>query len=352
MKIYSILVSIIIPVYNIEKYLAKCLDSVVNQTYKNIEIIVVNDGSTDSSCEICQEYLRKDPRIIILNKKNGGLSSARNYGLEQIKGKYVMFIDGDDWIDAHCIESCMNNVDESIDVILFPYIREYTNKSIKNDIFKENRIDFEENHIKDVLLKRIFGLSKENINKPDRLEDLSSAWGKLYRSDLVKNEKFVDTKIIRTEDIWFNINILYKCKKVIFIKSTYYHYNKENMLSLTKEYNPGIFERRYNLYKLMNKFILDNNLSEEFSEALNNRIVINLLGLNRSILNSNLKLSNKLKEVKLLLANKIYEEAFNNFRFNNLEFKWKLYYKACYKKNVYLVLLITKFAEILKKYVK
>lgn len=105
-----ILVSVIIPIYNVEKYLIRCIDSVVSQSYANLEIILVNDGSTDSSLEVCLQCAKKDSRIRILNKENGGLSSARNAGLDVCNGEYIMFVDSDDWIPNFAVESLLKDV--------------------------------------------------------------------------------------------------------------------------------------------------------------------------------------------------------------------------------------------------
>ena len=104
----SILVSVIIPVYNVEKYLKECLESVLAQTYRNLEIIVVNDGSTDNSSQICHEF--KDPRLILIDKKNGGLSDARNKGVEVSNGKYIIFVDSDDVIHPQLVEELLGNL--------------------------------------------------------------------------------------------------------------------------------------------------------------------------------------------------------------------------------------------------
>ncbi len=100
------LVSVIVPIYNVEAYLRQCLDSIVNQTYKQLEIILVNDGSTDSSGQICDEYASKDSRIKVITKPNGGLSSARNAGLKEAKGEFIYFVDSDDWIQSDTVETC------------------------------------------------------------------------------------------------------------------------------------------------------------------------------------------------------------------------------------------------------
>lgn len=113
-------ISVIIPVYNVEKYLKRCLDSVVNQTYKNLEIILIDDGSTDKSGNICDEYAAKDKRIIVIHKENGGLSDARNKGLDICTGDYISFIDSDDWIENGFYEYVVNNVKDN-DLLIFDY---------------------------------------------------------------------------------------------------------------------------------------------------------------------------------------------------------------------------------------
>ena len=116
------LVTIIIPVYNVEKYLPKCLDSIINQTYNHLEIIIVDDGSKDSSGLICDEYALKDQRIKVLHKKNGGLSSARNAGLDIAKGDYIMFVDSDDYVESHYCEVPLKHaLEKNVRIVSFGY---------------------------------------------------------------------------------------------------------------------------------------------------------------------------------------------------------------------------------------
>lgn len=117
------LISVIVPVYNVEKYLAECLDSVIGQTYRNLEIIAVNDGSTDDSLNILNGYAAKDGRIIVISKDNGGLSSARNAGLNKASGEYVAFVDSDDYIAEDCFERVIKAFDDDIDIVSFSYAR-------------------------------------------------------------------------------------------------------------------------------------------------------------------------------------------------------------------------------------
>ena len=128
-------ISIIIPIYNTALYLNKCLDSIINQTYKNIEIILINDGSKDNSLKICQEYTFRDNRIILINKQNAGVSQARNDGIKIASGDYIMFVDSDDWLELNTIEICVNEI-KNYDLLLFPYIREFKDRSIPRKLYK------------------------------------------------------------------------------------------------------------------------------------------------------------------------------------------------------------------------
>ena len=137
-------VSIIIPVYNVEQYLAQCLDSVINQTYKNIEIICVNDCSLDNSFKILDEYSKNDKRIKIINRENnGGLSAARNTGLDNASGKYIYFLDSDDWIDLDYIEKMLNAaIKNEVEVVLNTNIIEHKLNQIEQQFAEHNTQNF------------------------------------------------------------------------------------------------------------------------------------------------------------------------------------------------------------------
>ena len=126
------LLSVIVPIYNVEEYLEKCLDSIINQTYKNLEIILVDDGSPDKCPQICDEYAKKDDRIVVIHKENGGVSSARNLGLDIAKGEFITFVDSDDWIDETMYEKMMlKQAEENLDLVFTRY------KTIKNGSIKK-----------------------------------------------------------------------------------------------------------------------------------------------------------------------------------------------------------------------
>ena len=136
------LISVIVPVYNVEKYIKKCLDSIIYQTYKNIEIILVDDGSTDNSGIICDVYKERDKRIKVIHKKNNGVSAARNTGIENANGKWISFVDSDDWIDKNYFEILISKIyNNDIDCILCCY-----NRVVKNNVEKVKYVTEEKNY--------------------------------------------------------------------------------------------------------------------------------------------------------------------------------------------------------------
>ena len=211
-------ITVIVPVYNVENYLNKCLDSLINQTYKNLEIIVINDGSIDNSGIICQEYAQKDNRIVYIEKENGGQSEARNMGLDRMTGSYVTFVDSDDWIELDYVE------------ILYKKITEY-----QADIAVGNYYSF--NETEGMYYFHIFGDSYhekvydnvsifENLYESQEMKSfaLISVWGKLYKADLVKHLRFDIGKL--GEDGYLNQKIYLLAEKTIYLNKGLYAYRQ------------------------------------------------------------------------------------------------------------------------------
>ena len=204
------LISIIIPVYKVEKYLEKCIESVLKQTYTNLQVILVYDGSPDNCGKICDEYAKKDSRIEVIHKVNGGLSDARNVGIAKAKGKYIGFVDSDDYIKEDMYEILINLIKEyDADVSicnLYDVIegKEYI-RNKENGIKEYNRIDI----LKEVLLDK-------NIQ--------SYAWNKLYKKELFNEIKYPIGK--KYEDIGTTFYIFEKCNKVVVTSEPEYYYLK------------------------------------------------------------------------------------------------------------------------------
>lgn len=218
------LISVIIPVFNVEKYLSKCIDSVISQTYENIEIILVDDGSADSSGEICEFYKEKDKRIQVIHKINGGLSDARNSGLEIARGEYVVFIDSDDYVDANYLMKMYLAISRmQADLVICNYcLVDDKGKSInervspiKNEILTGRDIEYK--------------ICEKNGDY------FVVAWNKMYKSSLWKTLRFPVGKI--NEDEFVIYKILEMSHKVITIKDELYYYVRRGDSIMHQKYN-------------------------------------------------------------------------------------------------------------------
>lgn len=326
-------VTIIFPVYNVEKYIEKSLKSILGQTYNNLEVIIIDDGSCDKSVEIYKKYEKEDNRIKVIKQENKGLSEARNKGLEKTTGKYVMFVDSDDWLDNNCVEKCVEAmIENNAEIVMFSRINEYKLKQVKKYLFKNDMIFIGKS--KENLLRRLFGLYREELKEPLKLEELNTAWAKLYCYELISNKKFIDTKIIGSEDGIFNISNFFEAKKIVYINNIFYHYRKDNIFSLTKLYKSNLYDQFQEMYKIMENFIDEKKMDDKNKEALNNRKVINLITFFINIVTSNLSFFDKEKEIRSILEKEEYKKIFEKFNFKYLTLKWKSFFLLCkYKKS-------------------
>ena len=343
-------VSVIVAVYNIEKYLGRCLDSICQQTYDDIEIIVVNDGSTDGSKEIAREYAEKDSRIIVVDKKNGGLSDARNAGVDCATGDAILFVDGDDYLDLNCIEILVERMlSADAKIVLFPYIREFSDKSVKSKLFDEEKI-FSGAEVKEKILARLIGPDK-NLQgvSPVTMDRLNTAWGKLYKIDVIKNIRFVDTKIIGIEDGWFNINVFFGINgKAVYTEKTWYHYEKKNSSSLLHTYMSEYFNRRWNFYKMLKIFLLKNGL-EKYQVNYSNRLVCELFGVTSRITTSTLTQRRQIKEISKVISDQRYVESYARAQYSAMSPVWRVFYTACRRGRAWQVYLMLKIVGAAKK---
>lgn len=206
-------VSVLVPVYNVEKYLSRCLDSIINQTFQDIEIICINDGSTDDSAKILEAYQKLDSRIKVYHKENGGLSSVRNMGVELAQGEYTIFVDSDDYISSVLVEKVYNNaIANDSDIVIFDYIWGTHN-------FNDRRI----------LTISDFGKNFEN--NPFNIESIEPdmyklipvmTWCKMYKTSLIKDVLFWEDMVF--EDVPYWAAVYSKAKKVTYLNEPLYFY--------------------------------------------------------------------------------------------------------------------------------
>lgn len=203
-------VSIIVPIHNAEKYLEKCISSIVEQIYENIEIILIDDGSTDKSYEICCKFKTQDPRIICITQENMGVSLSRNKGINLSSGDYIMFVDADDWIESEYVNIMINNIGEN-DIIASSFTEETESqntivrsyKKIENNVI----IDSKSKLFSDCIDQQIYTYL---------------IWGKLYKKEIIGSTKFINQPY--SEDAIFIRDIFCKCSSVKTINYSGYHY--------------------------------------------------------------------------------------------------------------------------------
>lgn len=339
-------ISIIVPVYNAEEYLPRCLDSLINQTYENIEIICINDASTDNSLSVLQKYKRSDERIKIIDKENEDVSFARNAGLRASQGEYVMFVDSDDWIDVNTCELALQQiVENTADVVIWNYISEHNSSSVKKEIFINDKIVFENNDVQKKIHRRFIGIVGEELSCPEKADSLCTVWGKLYRKSVIdeNNIEFPDIRKIGTyEDGLFNLYLFKYVKKAVYINKALYHYRRTNFSSVTSGYKPDFEEQWHNLFDIMERYINENDLPNVYRQALNNRIALSVLGLGLNELKSPRNSLKKINHIKQMLKLDKYKRAYKELKLDYFPIYWKVFY-ACVKFNfalgVYILLL-------------
>lgn len=219
----NLLVSIIIPIYNSEKFLHKCLDSVILQTYSNIEIILVNDGSTDMSPKICQSYVEQDSRITIIDEENNGLPMAVTKGVEFATGEYICFVDSDDYIAEDMIEKMLSVAkSHNADIVQCNYCRVYDDGNVPYYCFNQKKI-FEKHEIVQATIQMLNFF--EYISPQCSQYFSHSRWGKLIRTELIRlNIQHVDYRIHQGEDLHRILPVFLDSKTIVAIPEVYYYY--------------------------------------------------------------------------------------------------------------------------------
>jgi glycosyltransferase involved in cell wall biosynthesis len=345
-------VSIIVPIYNAEEYLARCFDSLLEQNLQEIEIIAINDGSKDSSLEIVKEYQSKDNRIKIINQLNRGVSSARNEGIKAAIGKYIGFVDPDDWVESDMYETMYNYaISEKADIVMCSYLREFETHSKVKEFNLPDKVRYEEEEIKKSFMRRLVGPINEEIANPELLDAWGTVWSKLYRTEMIKHNgiRFVDlNKIGSNEDNLFNIEVFYYAKSFLFINTPYYHYWRANSKSISTRFKPDLLNQWNYLFNYIEMFLKAKNLNQEYITALDNRICINTLGLGLNTISKDNRSSCfiKIQHIKAFLKNKRIKHSFKQLELAKFPFAWRVFYffaKVQFAAGLYFMLLCIEY---------
>lgn len=333
------LVSVILPVYNTEKTLDRTVESVIKQTYSNLEIIIIDDGSTIETSKKCDEWSKKDCRIRCIHKKNEGLGMTRNAGINEANGEYIVFFDTDDYVEYNMIEKMLSRaVQNGADMVSTTFIMEDTieQNSISPGIYE---------NVREYLLPRLFG----RLNALDNDFFNVSACTKMYDLRFIKANKlyFKSEREYIWEDMEFNARFLLSAKRVFVLSDSFYHYCY-NADSTTHIYDPSKFKRIIKMFEYFKRFIIDNKLNKEsysrlcFSIMGNIRMCIKQVVLFCSMTDS-------LKEIKVMCNNSSLLKIAKVLETTQLSPQQKLLNKFLIKKNYIGIYLLAKLQNFKTK---
>lgn len=311
------LISVIVPVYNVEKYLNRCIDSILNQTFKQIEIILVDDGSTDKSSIICDEYCDSYENVKVIHKENNRVAAARNDGIKIATGKYISLVDSDDWIEPNMLEEMYNKAEEfQTDITMCDFKKagiesEYTvSQPIREGYYDRNMIETE-------LFPCL--IMFENIEFPPTI----SNWTCLFRREfLIENDLFYDEDIHYCEDSILGSKAMYNANGFYYMKNKYFY---------NYFYNPNSTTSTCNMKKWDSYLIINQRLKEYFEDSkfdFSRQIKINMLYFTLNFLGemgkSNLEYKEKRKLCKELFSSECVKNIFKNFKLPSVNYKLKI----------------------------
>ena len=339
------LVSVMIPIYNVEPYLKKCVDSVLNQTYKNIEVILVDDGSEDTSPKICDEYAREHDNIKVVHKKNAGLGMARNTGLEKVSGDYVTFVDGDDFIDCDHIEQLLRNIIENNSDASFGGYKRQIGKVFIEQINAFSGHVLKNDEIINDFVPRMCG--KLNYNIVDEVQ--MSVCMNLYSMQIISENdiRFFSERELISEDFIFNLDFLENANCISVSKTCGYNY-RDNANSLTKIYNPDRLKKQI---KFTN-YIIERTHKMGIYSQCEQRIFSTFLQWVRNILKSEqarykqVGMKNSLLEIKKICNERLVLDALAVYDDSNLQRKASILNKLIRRKRYILIWIFSFFKEI------
>lgn len=315
----SELVSIVLPIYNVEKYLNRCIESIINQTYKNLEIILVDDGSPDNCPLICDEWVTKDERIRVIHKQNSGLGMARNTGIEYATGQYICFFDSDDYVEENTIEKCLEVASKyKADVVCFGYsdisadghlVKRYIPHSLKEYYSKE---EVEKSFLPELLMRK-----STNLNM--------AAWAAMYSMETVRKIKwsFVSEREIVSEDVYSLLYLYKHVNCVAVIEGALYNYC-DNGSSLTRIYKDDRYSKIRSFY--INCLELSDALNYDIGirKALVYPYLANTIAALKQIVLLEDSMSKKLNMLKSIIMDDVLQRVLQK-----LDYKMETKFRRC-----------------------
>ena len=311
--------TIVVPIYNAEQYLCECLDSAINQTLTDIDILLVDDGSTDSSGQICDEYAARDSRIRVIHKENGGVCDARNVGMGEVHTEYFTFLESDDWLPSDACEKLYSKAnDGEIDFVIGAYYKVLTSGIFIKKPLECREICFNRMEIEQKLIGDIIGLTGERLRHPENIDTFLTDTAKLYKTEIVKqnNLKWISRKEIYSDCLDFIMRYAYCCNSATYFDTPVYYYRRTNENSQTAAHRPRTVAMWLYQFETMREFIENSGLCCLYP-AFYSRVCFSIIPIGGNAYRRR-NIKDALAEIKQALSATIYDEAFSNFKISLL----------------------------------
>lgn len=343
------LISVIVPVYNAEKYLFRCVDSILNQTYTNLEIILVDDGSPDNCSKMCDDFSERDVRVKVIHKSNAGQGLARNDGLDIATGAYVTFVDSDDWISPEHVENLYNALkNNGADASLGNHTRVSADEVMTPRLLPLREGVYEGERIVCELILPLIGA--DTYGTRDVLIN-SSVSMNMYRMECIKqnNIRFISERYAVAEDFYFNLDFFHYASKVVYIKEQGYYYF-QNLESTCEKYNPKRFERTLNYYGVICDRIKRYGLSEKVDYRAERSFLMKIRVAIRHIVLSDLSHKEKLSQIKEILGHDTVKNVLSIYPIETYAWSMRLLMNNMRRENAVMVYYLMRLREIGRGY--
>lgn len=325
--------------YNSQNVLERCVNSIINQTYQNLEIILVNDGSTDNSLDLCRKLKNQDSRITVINQKNQGVSSARNEGIRRVTGEYIAFVDSDDWLEKNMYEEMIHSISKfNSEVCISNYFNDTKRISLHSEKIHLNRKEIYEYLIKNMIGPLPIGSS--NVNK----KIMGNVWRFLFKKELiVENGVKFPTNIYLSEDLIFCLNVLFKAEQLVINPGFFYHY-EDVQDSAIRKFKPEFRIQQQRAFNMIENICQKNNVYEDVSDNLNSMYVEMVVSeiINQVHPKNPQTIVKSIENIKLICEDKKFQDILININRNQLKVTRRIIFQLIKLKQYWVVYIIYK----------
>lgn len=341
-------VSVIVPVFRVEAYLPVCVDSILGQTYRNIELILVDDGGDDGCPALCDAYADADPRVRCIHKQNGGQAFARRDGVAAATGDYFLFADSDDWLEPDAIRRLVEVAEtHTADIVCCGYRRVYPDRVFETPLCDHETV-YEGDAVRSVQ-RRIVGPWGDGLGRVEEVDRLTPMWAKLYRAHVVSAGKWVSERETGSlEDAIFNLYAFRSCRTCVLIPDCLYDYRKDNRNATTLRYRPQLASQWEHVYDYMDEYIRESDADDTWREALRNRVAMGCLGLSFNEMAGKRSARERRRSLAAVLRDDRRRPALRALELNRLPLKWRVFYGLCRRGRAGAVLLMVRAIQWLK----